>query len=491
MTYDNTDTNADGAIDAPVDNDSVSTNEVSNDILYADTPDEADDLLTAANLPPGGGTVKVKGGTYTDSDWSKTITIPKLGNHTRVGLDLSAIKADLDSFEGPYIKMERDETAFEQPVDILAPHIDVRDVTSPGTICELNSPERSRVYVGWKGQPAIGVHKRSDKGSGHMNQIYAGGPNCDIGIKVGDADDPVSSDRSFYYGQIGSMQDAGVEVANGQNNVFFVQPENIRTGAVGIRVLEGSGSAETAGNEIQMMHSGPDGEVFDIRQRYTLLRPPSKFNFASPFLDGDIGRIPIPPSNIRTSEWDPTTVTGDFDFSSQMRTVGTVTANDFGFTRVNAGQSDGSAALVETTGRVAPLSEGVMVYGLIRSNTNDAVHRFGLRAGSENYAELVADLVNNTNWRFEVKDSGTIVSDVDTGIAINTSLFNELHVHSTDQHQQAFIGDVRGASLSNDISTWTNDLPKLHSRTTVSGSTSTDQTHDIKRLEWTKVDSKV
>lgn len=471
MTYDSTDSDSDGVIEANVDNELVSTNGLNITHKFAETPADVQQYLD--NAGPEGLIVHVKGGSYTDSDWSN-ITLPKISGTSLVGLDMRGVEATLSSTTGPYIQLEDDSTVGTQSVFINVPRLDVSGVSSPGTAMELFSPQRSDVYFGCIGSPSIGLHVRSDQGgSGHHNDFNVKMDSPDVGVKVGDSSDSQFADRSMYRGQIDNAQSIGVWVAKGKDNEFWTQPENIPSSGVAYRI-------DNESNIIHRFHSGDgsiNGDVFDIRAKRTQIESPSR-DLLTPSKD-NLGKMFVRPDNINAANFHPVNLQGSLDWSDEVTVNGTASPDGFGNMVVDAGTSGN--AFIKTPGRIGALSEGVVVFGRLGPTGASAEHRFGIINDSNNRAEIYADNVNNSNWFYRVTTGGTVVADVNTGIPISGAKQDVVGV-VTDSVQEWAVDYQSAASRTDDLSTW--GATDQISEVVVSGSPGSAQTQKVSRWQF-------
>ncbi|MFC6825648.1 hypothetical protein [Halopelagius fulvigenes] len=362
-------------------------------------------------LPPCGGIVGLEPGAYGDGQdnpdghWTQTLSLPDT-DYSTYTLDFRGSDIDIDSFTGNFIESK----GIGNTVNIYGPgSFDVADVDDPGDVLHLCDISSSTIH--WpkcRGPVDAIIRKRAQQISGHMNRICVSGTGMQRGIIIGDEDDPQTSDRSFWWGQLNQIEDVGVHVAKGQSNHLFVQAEGDKQGheATGYRIDWGQ-------NFVYNNHSKTT-TPFDIRAQTFFPTMPGRAAWSG-------SRLATPP-NMTAAVHGETTAHWDHfvtDTVSQYDTTGDVAVNRWGDLRI---RGDGQPASCATAGRVTTPHRNTLVSASITRDTDsDATVRFGFYESEQNHAMLVADPVANTTWHAVVVVDGVEQANVDTGVSLSVS----------------------------------------------------------------------
>lgn len=378
----------------------------------ASSPDELNHILSS--LPKRGGLVRLKPGTYDDTNWTSTVEIPTDPEY--VGIDMRGSEIDIDSFAGPYIQRQPGQSRNDV-LEIYGPSIfNVNDVTDPGIVLDLYNIGMSTIW--WPdcfGSVDAIYSERMTAGSGHMNRVFVKGYGMKKGIVIGDQDDPQTTDRSFYWGQLGGIEEIGVHIKKGQTNHFYVQPEREKPG------YSATGYLDEWGNNIIYNCHGQISTPLDIRAPYTMLKMPGQFGG---WKDSKVG---VPPRNIDDAMGhvyiDNFQVDTLHQYDSEA-TNGWVSFNrSHSRVDLNAGTTDGGSAKLATPTGIGDPRQGSAITARFELNgMTDRRDRFGLYLDNRNYIMFESDISGTGSWHVVIYEEGSKQADIDTGILLDEEL---------------------------------------------------------------------
>lgn len=378
----------------------------------ASSPDELNDILSS--FPKRGGMVRLEPGTYNDTDWTDTIQIPTEPEY--VGIDMRGSTIDIDSFAGPYLQRQSGSSRNDI-VEIYGPTIfNVNDVTDPGIVLDLYNIQMSTVWWPDCFGPVDAIYsERMTEGSGHMNQVFVQGYGMQKGIIIGNQDDPQTTDRSFYWGQLGGIEDIGVHIRKGQTNHFYVQPEREKSG------YSATGYLDEWGNNIIYNCHGQISTPLDIRAPYTILKMPGQFGG---WKDSKVG---VPPRNIDDAMGHTYIDNFQVDTLDQYDSEATNGAVSFNKSHsrvdLNAGATDGESANLTTPTGIGDPRHGCAVAARFELNgTTGRRDQFGLYLDDSNHVMFESNVSETGSWHVIAREEGRKQADIDTGIPLDEDL---------------------------------------------------------------------